>query len=706
MRRHFFRITGIATAGFVALAGSGAYFRPPAGERYPLITSAGSILPGGRILKPLGMQLETGPMPAGLAVGQNRTVATADIGFDRSAVTIIEPPGKNPWRERIIWARTRNGKIPETADPEWQGVSSGIAFESNKAIWVSEGVSGKLRQLDLSSGDTRKTVSLNNAEWRNSFTGDLAWDSARRVLYIVDEGNSRLAVMEAKAGHVVSSVSLGRRPTAIALSPEGTSVYVSSTETNAVCPVDAREPLKPELRDCVQTDAPQGVIVTADSVFVSSPRNDSITVISAQTHRITAEIPLRIPSLEQYRGIMPAGMAYDPVTKWLLVAESGINAVGIVDTEKNLLIGHLPVGWMPTKVAISGDRVYVVNALGRGTGPNVRNPVLELGEPPSYQRGTISTFVMPDASEILRDTGIVFSGNGFVPWMGAAPKPPAAVKHIVLIVKEGRTFDEVLGDIVRDGDARVLSFPPLARFGMHGGATGSKTRFSIKDAQITPNHHAAATQWAFSDNFYANGDQLFDEQIWHHLETAGVTFRKFDDAAALSDQSRASQFIAGMKAMKTLPQFIYIHRPNDHLTGIRPDAGYPYEASYMEDNDLALGRILECLSHSPWWPEMAVFVTENNTHGGTDVGLDHIDIHRTVLLAAGPYIKRGFVSHTNSSFPGLVRTIFEGFRIEPLNLTDATAASLVGMFTDSPDLTPYKPLIPDPRIFDASLVKQ
>ena len=111
------------------------------------------------------------------------------------------------------------------------------------------------------------------------------------------------------------------------------------------------------------------MLATADRVFVSNALDDSITVISAADRKIIAEIPLRIPSLEPFRGVIPAGLAYDPVTKWLLVAETGINAVGIVDTATNQLLGHIPAGWMPTRVAIAGERVFVANARGQGAGP-------------------------------------------------------------------------------------------------------------------------------------------------------------------------------------------------------------------------------------------------------------------------------------------------------------------------------------------------
>ena len=109
-----------------------------------------------------------------------------------------------------------------------------------------------------------------------------------------------------------------------------------------------------------------------------------------------------------------------------------------------------------------------------------------------------------------------------------------------------------------------------------------------------------------------------------------------------------------MKTGADLPQFIFIHLPNDHMAAARPEDGYPYEESFVVDNDYALGRILEYLSGTKWWKETAVFITEDDAQGG----VDHIDSHRTVLLCAGPWIKKHYVSHVNTSFPGLLKTIF------------------------------------------------
>lgn len=677
---------------FSAAIAFGSDFRPPAGERYVVTGKAGTILPGGRVLRPLGTQLDTGPGPRGLAVSRNGTIVTADTGPERFGITVIEPPAKGSWRERHIWARTPQSKAPELADPGWQSVAAGVAFDENgKAVWVSEGDSGKIREIDQNTGNTKKTINLNGPDWRASNSGELAADNTRRLLYALDRANSRVAVIDLKAGRVESSIRLAREPVSIALSPDGIRGYIATADS--VCMVDLQDRAKPGIPECLPVGSPGGVVATADRVFVSDNKSDSVLVLSAQPFGALGQIPLQIPSLEKFHGINPAGMTFDPLTKWLLVAESGINAVGIIDTEKNVEIALLPVGWMPTRVGLVGDRVYVTNALGKGTGPNPRRPLLELGEAPTLFHGSVSTFIMPASSELPEHTGTVFANNGFAPLTADPPKLPAAIKHVVLIVKGARTFDEVLGDITTAGNSKVLAFPRLARFGMHGIAIGGKNQFSVQDAPVTPNHHAIAEKFAFSDDFYADGF-TDPEVLLHHLETSKVTFRVFDDKDLVSDRQRAERFITALE--EPLPQFVCIRLRDDQLSEPSPDAEHPYATSWMEDNDLALGRILESLSHSRWWPETAVFITES----GTDDGFDHIDSHRSILLAAGPYVKRNYVSHTNSNFPGLLRTVFELLRIPPMSLADATAASLAGMFTDQPDLSPIEAIAPDTRIFN------
>jgi hypothetical protein len=146
-----------------------------------------------------------------------------------------------------------------------------------------------------------------------------------------------------------------------------------------------------------------------------------------------------------------------------------------------------------------------------------------------------------------------------------------------------------------------------------------------------------------------------------------------------------------------LPQFLYVTLPNDQTTDERPDAGYPYASSWVADNDLALGRVLEYLSHSPWWREMAVLVTEDVAAGGIDL----VDAHRTILLAAGPNVSQGLRVAHEFEFSRIAEDDLPVACTYPaLNLMDQTAASLGDMFTDEPDYTPYKAVPPEIRIFD------
>jgi hypothetical protein len=236
--------------------------------------------------------------------------------------------------------------------------------------------------------------------------------------------------------------------------------------------------------------------------------------------------------------------------------------------------------------------------------------------------------------------------------------------------------------------------------------------------------------------------------LWHHLERYGIPFRNFGEGFELAgnqeeagekpsgarfltnvpmpiplyrntsrdypgfnmnipDQFRADQVIGEMREKyenrgEPFPRFVFIHLPNDHMAEARPRDGYPFEASYVADNDYALGRIIEFLSNSRWWKQMTVFVTEDDAQGGTD----HIDSHRTVLIAAGPYVKRNYVSHVHASFPGLLKTIFRILEIPPLNLYDAAASDLAECFTGSPDFTPYHLLPIDERLFEPARARE
>lgn len=170
---------------------------------------------------------------------------------------------------------------------------------------------------------------------------------------------------------------------------------------------------------------------------------------------------------------------------------------------------------------------------------------------------------------------------------------------------------------------------------------------------------------------------------------------------SIPDQFRISQFIKEfnekwMGEGKTMPQVLTVIIPNDHGAGERPQAGYPFRESYMVDNDLAVGRIVEFLSHTPYWKDMAIFITEDDAQNG----VDHIDAHRSILMTISPYSRKNFVSKVHYSFGSIFKTFWDILGLPYLNQYDAGATDLSDMFTGVPDFTPYEALPPDIRIFD------
>lgn len=170
---------------------------------------------------------------------------------------------------------------------------------------------------------------------------------------------------------------------------------------------------------------------------------------------------------------------------------------------------------------------------------------------------------------------------------------------------------------------------------------------------------------------------------------------------AIPDQYRINQFIAEFNEKwtgngKMMPQLLTVIIPNDHGANERPEAGYPFRESYMADNDLAVGRIVEFLSHTQYWKDMAIFVTEDDAQNG----VDHIDAHRSVLMVISPYARKNYVSRVHFSFGSIFKTFWNILGLPYLNQYDAGASDLSDMFAGKPDLTPYNAVAPDMRIFD------
>ncbi len=548
---------------------------------------------------------------------------------------------------------------------------------------------------------------------------------------------------------------------------------------------------------------PNSVAVGNRYAYISNAQNDLISVFDLKKHKVVRQIPLRVhPKLDAYRGVMPFGVTLSPDEKTLYVACLSLNAVAVIDTRKNKVLGYIPTGWMPSRVKTSPDgrRIYVTSARGYGAGPNGGKDFVA---PPQgayigdIQLGIFQIVDAPDAAtlaqytqQVLRNTfkeiPVTDDGKNPVPMLPGMRQSP--IKHIVYVTKENRTYDEVFGQLPQGkGD------PAIARFGKDVDVPTNKAGSpAVKKADIMPNHLKIAQQWAVSDNFYCDSDasihghkwmvgtipneyvevnsqttadhkpfstapgrrfprttgatdpEDYNERggIWENLARDGVSYYNFGEAneytepseekfdtlfgarhsvvypmpkvlfdrtsftypgynTNVPDQFRMDKFEEEFMAKwgsgkDSMPSVVTIILPNDHGSGPRPTEGYPYLESYMSDNDLALGRLLHFLSRTPYWKNMLVVVTEDDPQGG----VDHVDAHRSVLMMAGPYVKRGYVSHTHANFGSLIRLIYTLTDAGFVNQYDVTASQLTDFFTPVPDFTPYTLEGVDPRIFD------
>jgi len=558
--------------------------------------------------------------------------------------------------------------------------------------------------------------------------------------------------------------------------------------------------------------SPNSIVATDRYVFVSNGNNDNISVIDPASDSIITEIFLQPhEAVRHFRGVIPFGLAISPDQQRLFVAESGINAIGVIDIPTLKVIGHIPSGWFPSKLNVTpdGEKLIVANAKGFGSGPN-GGQVFEAGAEGSYigslMKGTIQIIDIPQDEELAGLTKKVIQNNfnistsddqqhrwrkeNPIPLYGAQKESP--IKYIVFISKENRTYDEVFGQIEKgNGD------PTIARYGYNASFTNRAKTDSVQNVTVMPNHLKLAREFSIADNFYVDSDVSADGHrwlvntypnewvesttpasyggnrnfkynsdapgiygmtgaagaiypedyneagsMWEHLERNGIEFFNFGFGImfepavyqesfkytgirhfvnypvpqpmfdrtskifptynmAIPDQFRVDQFIKEFDEKwidtdRPMPSIITVIIPNDHGAGDRPDAGYPFRESYMADNDLAVGRIVEYLSGTPYWENMAIIITEDDAQNG----VDHVDAHRSLLMVISPYSKRDYVGHQHYSFGSIFKTFWNILGMPYLNQYDAGATDMADLFTDKPDFTPYQAVAVDNKMFD------
>ena len=720
------------------------------------------ITPAGKAVADLGdLVLKLAPSPDG------RVIAVVNSGYLPHGVSLIDArthkliqsvPLKTTWLG-LAWA----------ADGKTLYVSGGNANGEKKEaatiapVYALAYRNGRLQtQPDADLFDP--TLAKNQIWWAG-----LELDARRDRLYAVNRGTSKdapssIVVFDPKTRAVRDRVTVGVTPYEVRLSADGRRLFVSNWADRTVSAIDA-ETLKP-IKTIAVGPNPNDMLATPDGrLFVVCSGDNTVRVIDTRTLQVTETLSTALYP-EAPEGSTPNALAYDAGRKLIYAANADNNDVAVIDVHdraRSTMLGFIPTGWYPSALAVSerGAALYVGAAKGEAAYPDPKGP----DSPLASKRGgdeSIKTLQHSAVERIplagLRGRLKAWSAQTYrnspyttarltTALAAAAPTViPAKVgqgspiKHVIYIIRENRTYDQILGDLPRaNGDARLAIF----------GRT------------VTPNVHALAEEFVTLDNCYADGEVSEDGHswsdgayatdqnekswpanygghsqgairslaympaagyLWDSARRTGKTYRTYGEYAVRVSDGSKMEALAGVSGLvghvatdykswgardtenakvfihefdgyeaaydspdpaKRLPTFTIMTLPEDHTKGSTPGAFTP--AAMVASNDLAIGRVVERVSHSRYWPETAIFIIEDDAQDGPD----HVDARRTVCLAISPYIKRHTVDSTLYSTSSMIRTIELLLGFPPLSQYDAAAIPFYAAFADTPDLTPY-----------------
>ena len=699
------------------------------------------------------------------------------------------------WRRNAVISRVAHGGTPG---------NQAIASTADDAVFVANSV-GKGRRaaarLLTVGGDQLKPVAEGLGAFQPGALSLSSPASGARLAAVPLVYENRLALIDTSTGVVRRSDATGTAPFAAVVNSAGTVAYVSNLGGRPPKPGEAfasplqkrDEKIPVDARGIASTGTVARVDVASGHVthtiavglhptalawnqkahrlYVANGNSESVSVIDTESNLVVRTISIQ-PFSREVRGVVPTALALTPDGATLLVACGGLNAVAVVDAASGSLRGMIPTAWYPSGLAMSPDgaRFAVTTLLGPGSGwrdePGKRFVH-------SY-RGSVAVVELPDNAQLANYTTAV-AENNHLPLRGTAAaavaatratKPvaiparsgdPSLIEHVVYIIKENRTYDQVLGDM-RKGNSE----PSLTMFG----------------EDVTPNQHAFADRYVLFDNFYATGGNSADGHQWAtqaneteytlwpgyqgrsypydgtdpmaysaggflwdyalargksvHVfgEFAGPSvkvppggplallqrwqkgedftseFSAHADIAALNrilaqnyptfdtripDVVRAQIFLSAFRKMEEsgkMPNLTIMLLPSDHTSGTAP--GAPTPKAMVADNDLSLGQIVDALSHSKFWPKMAIFVVEDDAQNG----VDHVDGHRTTAFIVSPYARRNHIDSTFYSHQSMLKTIELILGLPTMSLFDLIAHDMRGSFTDTPDLTPWSVIRP------------
>jgi len=685
-----------------------------------------TLLPSGWRIHPAGRQVDVGTLPLNVVTLSDGSVLVTNNGYGENGLMRIDPLAGS-----VVW------RLPLKA--AWLGLArSGRDWRDT--VWASGGGTNRVYRLAWQGGArwSADTVTLADSSAR-LFAAGLTLVPTRGLVAVVGNLSDSVYLIDAATLARRGAVAVGHRPYTVVA--DVAHLYVSDWGDSTVSVVDLSA-TPPTRRSMFVGPHPSALALRGGELFVALAGANGIVRVDlargAVVEQLTVALDPHAPT-----GSDPNALALSPDGKTLYVAMAGNNAVAVVrlETTRMRVAGLVPVGWYPTAVAVSPDgrALYVANGKGAGSGANPDGKYIG-----NVIAGSVSIMPAPDGTTLVRYTREVYALSPYsnARLRGVAPdrltaRPP--VRHVVYIIRENRTYDQVLGDLPQgNGD------PHLAIF----------------NDSITPNAHAIARRFVLFDNFYVDGEVSADGHDWSDRAFAGdynektwphiySNRRKWDltngedlatprdaylwDAAkrkglwvvnfgeltesddedwsatrrartnipglkditvpeypgfvlGIADTTRARLFadsVASWDRQGRFPDLVFLWLPRDHTLGRQ--ASRPTPRSMVAENDLALGQVVERLSQSPSWSSLAVFALEDDAQNGPD----HVDAHRSVLLLASPYAKSGGVDSTLYTTSSVVRSIGLILGLPPLSQYDAAATPLWNAFADRPDTTPF-----------------
>src|SRR5215813_1004625 len=703
-----------------------------------------TCLPTGVCLDPVGRSFAVGNMPLAMVLSPEG---------DRIVISL------SGWRQQGLQVVERDtGAVVQTISQP--SAFLGLAFSRDgRTLYASGGnedVIYRYAWRDKQASLVGAIVLAQKEPKKDGarFPAGMALSRDGRKLFVAENLADSLAVIDLASDHVVQRFQTEAYPYDVVVAPDG-GVYVSAWGGNTVSSFvpDADGSLKERGRLTVGRH-PSALLLnrSGSRLFVVSGSTNSIAVVDTKKARILTRL-LDPPPAGPNQGSTPNALALSDDGSRLYVAEADNNAVAVFRLSSEAarggarLLGRIPVQWYPTALLMTPDALFVLNGKGQGAKPNPEFPTPDKKLPDDSAdytlgqlNGTITALPAKLKSiELMRFTKRVARANN---WDRAkkneARYPP--FKHVIYIIKENRTYDQVLSDLPQgDGDSSLLFFPRA----------------------VSPNHHALAERFGLFDRFFVNAEVSSQGHVWSaaayvtdygektipsvyssrrnqnergdvdepasgYLWNAAIrkklTLRNYGEfgeklpiksetepvryhalKAALDpytspeypafdmkipDQVRADVWLKEFQqfvSQGNLPALEILHLPGDHTSGGRP--GAPTPKAHMADNDLALGRIVEAVSNSPYWKDTVFFVLEDDAQDGPD----HVDSHRSVLLVISAY-NRGGVIHRFVNTTDALATIEEILGLDKLSQFDYYGHPLREIFADTPDLTPYAAL--------------